>query len=175
VAVSAISLVATTKAISAPIAHNSIAVMKDVSVASCASAKAAADTGEGVLQDTGNEETDPAWLVGALFMTSAMPKFSAYFRACCDCGFDAFAVPVDKHSRHFPDTKRPNPTFSSAATQTPGSRLITLPCGWYRPLCHCHQDRSAGNSRGQKIGLEQLHLPTIPFPLESPYTIPDRS
>jgi hypothetical protein len=57
----------------------------------------ATDTSEGVLQDTSNEETDPAWLVGALFMTSAMPEFSAYFRAGCDCGFDAFAVPVGKH------------------------------------------------------------------------------
>jgi hypothetical protein len=46
----------------------------------------------------------------------------------------------DKHIRHFPDTKRPNPTFSSAATQTPDSRLITLLCGWYRPLCHSHRD-----------------------------------
>jgi hypothetical protein len=52
VAVSAVSLVATTKAISAPIAHNNIAVMKDGSVASCASAKATADTSEGVLQVT---------------------------------------------------------------------------------------------------------------------------
>jgi hypothetical protein len=29
-------------------------------------------------------------------MTSAMPEFSAYFPACCDCGFDAFAVPVGR-------------------------------------------------------------------------------
>lgn len=55
------------------------------------------------------------------------------------------------------------------------SRLTTLLCGWYRPLCHCHQDRPTGSSRDQKIGLEQLHLPTIPFPLESSYTAPDRS
>ena len=75
----------------------------------------------------------------------------------------------------FPDTERPNPTFSSAATQTPDSRLITLLCGWYRPLCHSHQDRPTESSRDQKIGLEQLHLPTIPFPLESPCTVPDRS
>src|ERR1700733_14612318 len=79
----------------------------------------------------------------------------------------------DKHIRHFPDTKRPNPTFSSAATQTPDSKLITLLCGWYRPLCHCHRDRPTGSSRDQTNGLEQLHLPTIPLPLESPYTIPD--
>jgi hypothetical protein len=121
------------------------------------------------------DETDPAWRAGALFTTSAKPEFSAYFWAGCEWGFDAFAVPVNKHIRHFPDTKRPNPTFSSAATQTPDSRLITLLCGWCRPLCHCHQDRPTGSSRDQKIGLEQLHLPTIPFPLESPYTVPDRS
>jgi hypothetical protein len=63
--------------------------------------------------------------------------------------------------------ERPNQTFCSAAT--------TLLCGWYRPLCHCHQDRPTGSSRDQRIGLEQLRLPTIPFPLESPYTVPDRS
>jgi len=55
------------------------------------------------------------------------------------------------------------------------SRLTILLCGWYRPLCHCHQDRPTGSSRDQRIDLEQLHLPTNPFPLELPYTVPDRS
>jgi hypothetical protein len=42
------------------------------------------------MQDTSNDETDPAWRAGALFTTSAKPEFSGYF-------FDAFAVPVGKH------------------------------------------------------------------------------
>src|ERR1700733_14955932 len=74
-----------------------------------------------------------------------------------------------------PSNEETDPTFCSAANQTPDSRLITLLCGWYRPLCHCHQDRPTGSNRDQKIGLEQLHLPTDHFPLESPYTVPDRS
>jgi hypothetical protein len=28
---------------------------------------------------------------------SAMPEFSAYFRACRDCGFDAFAEPLGRY------------------------------------------------------------------------------
>jgi hypothetical protein len=79
-------------------------------------AAARAEDAYAVEQDQAVRRVD----AGALFMTSAMPEFSAYLRACCDCGFDAFAVPVNKHIRHFPDTKRPNPTFSSAATQNPG-------------------------------------------------------
>jgi hypothetical protein len=106
--------------------------------------------------------------------TAALGHDATWAQICTQF-LHGLAVPVDKHIRHFPDTKRPNPTFSSAATQTPHSKLITLLCGWYRPLCHCHQDRPTGSSRDQKIDLEQLHLPTIPFPLESPDTIPDRS
>src|ERR1700692_4819561 len=52
---------------------------------------------EATCRTPSNDETDPAWLVGALFTTSAKPEFSAYFWAGCECGFDAFAVPVGKH------------------------------------------------------------------------------
>ena len=61
VAVSAVSLVATTKAISAPTAHKSIAVMKGVRVASYASANAAPMTpAKAYCRTPSNEETDPA-------------------------------------------------------------------------------------------------------------------
>src|SRR5580704_18168669 len=70
---------------------------------------------------------------------------------------------------------RREPTFCSTAAQTPDFRLTTLLCGWYRPLCHCHQDRPTGSNRDQKIGLEQFHLPTTPFLLGLSYTVPDRS
>jgi len=51
---------------------------------------------EATCRTPSNDETDPAWRAGALF-TSAKPEFSAYFWAGCECGFDAFAVPVGKH------------------------------------------------------------------------------
>src|ERR1700720_3192395 len=65
-------------------------------------------------------------------MTIAMPGFSAYFGACCDCGFTPSLCLSTNTSAISPDTKRPNPTFSSATTQTPHSKLITLLCGWYK-------------------------------------------
>jgi len=55
------------------------------------------------------------------------------------------------------------------------TRQATLRCGCCRLLCHCHQDRPIGNSSDQTICLQQLHLPTFPFPIGSSYTLPDRS
>jgi hypothetical protein len=56
-----------------------------------------AECQEATYRTPSNDETDPAWRAGALFTTSAKPEFSAYFWAGCECGFDAFAVPVGKY------------------------------------------------------------------------------
>jgi hypothetical protein len=69
-----------------------------VRVATYASAKAApVAPAKACSRTPSNEETDPAWLVGALFMTRAMPESSAYFWAGCECGFDLLAKPLGKH------------------------------------------------------------------------------
>jgi hypothetical protein len=76
---------------------------------------------EATCRTPSNDETDPAWRAGALFTTSAKPEFSAYFWAGCECGFDAFAVPVGKHivsaiSRH----RAAKPDFLFRCYSNPG-------------------------------------------------------